>query len=249
MNHSLTSVLLSCWTLVAPVSPSINDSPPSGRLVFEDAFERDESQEIKDEVGNGWTTNGDKPWSKGQKQTDLRDGHLVVTPANGERSDVLVIRPCDFRSGTVQFRFLLPHDDDQIGLVIADSHLKDVHAGHVMNVLMKRGSVKVSDMLHGSFDPEIYGRRKNGTLTKADRQRIADASKTFEAPIEIAQWHMVTITTHKDELTVSIDGRRVGKFAASGFAHRKTILRVSFRRSGMLDDFQLYVNDSKRPTQ
>ena len=104
------------------------DEVNRGRLVLSDTFDRSESQEERDEVGNGWTTNADKPWSKGKKQTDLRDGALFVSPADGEKSNVLVIRAADFRDGTIQFRFMLPHENDSIGLVIADKYLKNVHA-------------------------------------------------------------------------------------------------------------------------
>lgn len=215
-----------------------------GKLVFEDTFNRNETQEEKDEVGNGWTTNADKPWSKGKKQADLRDGALYVTPADGKQSGLLVIRPADFRDGTIQFRFQLPNATDQIGLMVADKNLKNVHAGHVMNVWMHPGRVKVSDMLNGSYAPEIYKRRKAGQLTKEDKAQIAASGRTFPAPIEVQKWHSVTITTMNDRLTVQIDGQQVGRFSSPSFAHHKTILRISFRGYGAIDDFKLHVADS-----
>ena len=48
-----------------------------GTLVFSDDFERNESQELKDEPGNGWNTSSN--WSaKDNKEVDLRDGTLHI---------------------------------------------------------------------------------------------------------------------------------------------------------------------------
>ena len=46
-----------------------------GKLIFEDSFDRNESQETKDEIGNGWGINS-KSRAGGNKQADLRDGAL-----------------------------------------------------------------------------------------------------------------------------------------------------------------------------
>ncbi|MEM9645258.1 MAG: hypothetical protein AAF989_09705, partial [Planctomycetota bacterium] len=180
-----------------------------------------------------------------KKQTDLREGVLHVAPADGEKSNVLVIRECDFHDGTIQFRFQLPHEDDQVGLVIADRHLENVHAGHVMNVWAQVGGIKVADMLHGTFAPEIYKRKQEGRLTREDKEQISAAGKRFPAQIRTGEWHSLSMTTAADLLTVSLDGKPVGKFSSPGFANRKTILRVSFRKFGAVDDFKLFVADDK----
>ena len=64
-----------------------------GELVFQDDFERSESQEKKDEPGKGWATNSNKR-AQGDKQVDLKDGsmHIFISP----RADhaVSVTHPC-----------------------------------------------------------------------------------------------------------------------------------------------------------
>ena len=55
-------------------------SPDFGELIFEDDFERTESQEEKDEPGNEWTTSSDKT-AGGRKQVDLRDGAMHMHTA------------------------------------------------------------------------------------------------------------------------------------------------------------------------
>jgi hypothetical protein len=49
-----------------------------GRLIFQDDFARSESQELKDEPGNGWATNSQSR-AKGHKQVDLREGALFIS--------------------------------------------------------------------------------------------------------------------------------------------------------------------------
>lgn len=48
-----------------------------GKLIFEDSFERSESQQKTDEPGNGWGTNS-KSRAQGHKQVDLRDGAMYI---------------------------------------------------------------------------------------------------------------------------------------------------------------------------
>ena len=47
------------------------------KLIFSDDFERNESVESKEEVGNGWATNSKKR-AAGNKQVDLRDGAMYI---------------------------------------------------------------------------------------------------------------------------------------------------------------------------
>ena len=49
-----------------------------GKLIFEDNFDRNESQEAKEELSNGWGSNS-KSRAKGNKQVDLKDGAMYIT--------------------------------------------------------------------------------------------------------------------------------------------------------------------------
>lgn len=245
MKHFTLLPLLACVIALAASDelPVYAQTPEvKGTMVFSDDFSRDESQEDFDEVGNGWTTNGDKTWSKGKKQADLRDGHLYAIPANGTRSDLLVIRSCDFRDGSVVFRFRLHKASDEIGMVIADSQLKNVHAGHVMSMRLKNGELRLIDMLSGAFAPEIWKRKKAKKSTKADQRKIADSRKLIPAKIEVGRWHSARLSIVGSTATAYIDDVRLGSFSSPGFANAKTILRVSFKGAGAIDDFKLYSN-------
>ena len=64
-------------TLIFIFSSTLYANENFGKLIFKDDFERSESQEEKDEPGNSWTTSSDKT-AYGNKQVDLRDGHMYI---------------------------------------------------------------------------------------------------------------------------------------------------------------------------
>jgi len=48
-----------------------------GQIIFQDDFDRNESQEKTDDSGNGWGTNS-KARAMGDKQVDLKDGAMRI---------------------------------------------------------------------------------------------------------------------------------------------------------------------------
>src|ERR1044072_6367795 len=60
--------VLFCLFSLAPLFPGED----FGRLIFQDDFSRNESQEKTDDPGNGWATNS-KSRAKEHKQVDLSD--------------------------------------------------------------------------------------------------------------------------------------------------------------------------------
>ena len=52
------------------------------------------------------------------------------------------------------------------------------------------------------------------------------------------------MTMKGDRLSVSIDDKSVGSFASDGFKNRKTILRVTVKQFGAIDDFKVYDADT-----
>lgn len=65
------------------------------KLIFEDDFDRVESQEEKDEPGNGWTTNSAKR-SAGNKPVDLADGTVHISIHKAANHDVSVVHDAEF---------------------------------------------------------------------------------------------------------------------------------------------------------
>ena len=68
MKHILVTIL------AFAVLPSVN-ADDRGKLIFEDKFERNETQETTEEIGVGWSTNS-KNRAGGNKQVDLKDGAM-----------------------------------------------------------------------------------------------------------------------------------------------------------------------------
>ena len=116
-----------------------------GELVFQDNFERSESQEKKDEPGKGWATNSDKR-AQGDKQVDLKDGTMCIFISPRADHAVSVTHPFEFRNGSVGMRFLLEDKKDSLGLNFADLNFKGVHAGHLFVVRIYSNRVEITDL-------------------------------------------------------------------------------------------------------
>ena len=96
---------------VAAIGSATADDSPT--LIFADDFERDESQEVNDEIGNGWGTNS-KTRAKGNKQVDLKDGMFIFVHEAADHA-VSVTHPAGFRDGSVTLKFML--EDSKIASV------------------------------------------------------------------------------------------------------------------------------------
>lgn len=89
-----------------------------GTLIFEDTFDRTESQELKDEPGNEWTTSSDKT-AEGNKEVDLRDGYMYIYTHEVAWHATSVGHAFEFQDGTLALRFMLEDDDDELNLNFA----------------------------------------------------------------------------------------------------------------------------------
>ena len=103
-----------------------------GQLIFEDTFERNESQEKKDEPGNEWTTSSERT-ANGHKQVDLRDGVVYIHTHESANHSISFRHEFAFTDGTVGLRFKLENEGDKLQLNFADMKLKTVHAGHLFD--------------------------------------------------------------------------------------------------------------------
>ena len=72
LSHIAFFVAMATWLFISTLQ-----AEERGRLIFEDNFNRNELQEDKEEVGNGWSTNSASR-AGGHKQADLRDGTLHI---------------------------------------------------------------------------------------------------------------------------------------------------------------------------
>lgn len=211
-----------------------------GTLIFEDTFDRTESQELKDEPGNGWTTSSDKT-AKGHKEVDLRDGHMYIYTHAEANHATSVRHAFAFRDGTIGLRFKLEDTDDVLTLNFADMDLKTVWAGHLFKVTVAHSGVKITDQKTGDMDLKIRDARKRNQLTPELRALIASKSKTFPHEIRTNVWHQIHVTVKGDTLTCAIDDETVGSFQSEGFAHEtKGLLRLLVPKNAYVDDVKIW---------
>jgi hypothetical protein len=211
-----------------------------GTLIFEDVFDRTESQELKDEPGNEWTTSSDKT-AKGYKEVDLRDGHMYIYTHAEANHATSVRQAFAFKDGTLGLRFKFDADDDSLTLNFADMDLKTVWAGHLFKVTIGTESLKITDQKTGEMDLALRNARKDGSFSEKQKALLSGKSAAFPCKLNTNQWHQVYATIKGDELTCSIDGKVVGSFRSEGFAHEtKGLLRLLVAKNAHVDDVRIW---------
>ena len=211
-----------------------------GRLIFEDNFDRNESQEAKEELSNGWGSNS-KARAKGNKQVDLKDGAMYITTHVEADHAASVTHPAEFTDGAVELRFMLENEADTLGLDFADLQFKDVHAGHLFKVDVGTKKATIDDMKSGGMNMKYYDAKKAKTLTKEQTQLINSMKKTFPAKLKAGTWYSLLVTIKGDTVSVSIDGKEAGSSTSVGFAHpTKKMLRLAVPKSAVVDDLKIW---------
>jgi hypothetical protein len=225
---------------VLSISPVIA-AEDLGQLIFQDDFERVESQEMKDEPGNGWGTNS-KSRAKGNKQVDLKDGTMRIFIHAEADHAVSVTHPAEFTDGAVSLRFMLEDAQDSLGLNFADLEFKEVHAGHLCAARISTKSVLFQDLKTGNMRLDIReARQAKQKLTDEQQQAIKGKEKTIPHPLETGKWHDLTVKITGDELSVTINGQPVGSFKSPGIAHpTKRTLRLAVPRNAVVDDVKIW---------
>jgi hypothetical protein len=220
---------------------SVMGTDDLGELLFEDPFDRNESQEMKDEPGKGWGTNS-KSRAKGNKQVDLKDGAMSIFIHEQADHAVSVTHPAEFTDGAVTLRFMLEDTKDSLGLNFADLAFKEVHAGHLFVAKVSAKSVQLQDLKTGNMRLDIReARQAKQKLTAEQDAAIKGKEKTFPYAVEIGKWHDLVVKVRGDMLSVSIDGQLIGSFSSPGIAHpTKRLLRLAVPRNAVVDDVKIW---------
>lgn len=237
-----TTILLSL-TLPILCLPALHadTSTDSETLLFQDDFERTESQEKIDEPGNGWKTNS-KSRAKGNKQVDLRGGAMYVYTHPEADHGASVTHEAEFTNGKVKLRFMLEDKRDTLGLNFADLQCKEVHAGHLCAVRIGVKDVQLQDLKTGNMRLDIREAKQAKKELNAEQQAaLKGKNQTTANPIEVGKWYEAEATIHGDELSVSIDGKQIAKMKSPGIAHpTKRMLRLAVQRNAVVDDVQIW---------
>lgn len=211
-----------------------------GELIFADDFERSESQEVKDEPGEGWGTNS-RTRAKGNKQVDLRDGAMHIYIHAEADHGVSVTQPAEFTDGAVGMKFMLEDKKDSIGLNFADLKFKEVHAGHLFVAKISPNQVHLQDLKTGNMDLEIREARQAKTLTEEQTAMLKTKEVKLSHESTVGEWHDLLVEVAGDTMTVSIDGSEVGTFSSPGIAHpTKRLLRLAVPRNAVVDEVRVW---------
>ncbi len=211
-----------------------------GELIFVDDFERVESQELKDEPGNNWTTSSNKT-AQGHKQVDLVDGTLHIWMHESANHATAVRHELGFKDGSVGLKFLLTSDQDELKLNFADLSLKTVWAGHLFDVVVRTNEIIFEDKKTGDMNLKIRKSILEKSLTKTQKESLK--SKTHKTPyaLEINKWHELLVHINKSKVEVEIGGTKVGEFMSEGFNHNnKALLRLLVPNQVYIDDVKFW---------
>jgi hypothetical protein len=220
--------------------PFLSLADEKATLIFEDDFERTESDDTKEEIGKGWSSNSKKR-ANGNKQVDLKDGAMHITFHPSADHAVSVVHPAEFKDGRVTLRFQLPTEKDSLGLNFADLTFKEVHAGHLCMTRISPRNVQISDLKTGNMKKEIREARLAKKLTEEQKKMVKTKSKSFPHKLEAKTWHDLSVTIKGRTMTVQINGREVGSFTSDGMAHpTKRKLRLAVPKKAIIDDLKIY---------
>ena len=246
MKTSVIAPLIVLFTLTNAWGQRTNETNPSSpvpagaTLLFEDDFNRNESQEEKDEPGNGWTTNSDTR-AGGNKQVDLVDGAMNIFRHPDADHGVSVVHDAPFENGIIKLRFLLSEKSSALTLDFADLKYKPVHAGHLIRVAFKTNQVEIADLKTGIFDKKIFTARREKKLNDAQKKMLKSKTKRIKHKLKTKTWYAATVKIEGEKTSVAINGKPIGEFSSLGIAHpTKRILRLAVPKQATVDDIKAY---------
>ncbi len=227
------------WTeSTEPEEPRVRH-PEFGALVFEDQLDREESQELTEELGNDWITCSEVH-AKGNKQTDLRDGYLFVKKHADSRYGVSMRQAFAFKDGTIEMKVKFNGAGDSLKINLADFDEKS-SGSHLAEAVINPKQVRLEDWKTGQGNLNIQAARRKNALTDEQKEALSAKRKEIPYSVSINEWHQVHVTVSGDEISCTIDGKEVGSLRSPGIAHEtKTRVRLQIHRSICLDDVRCW---------
>ncbi|MFN3190262.1 MAG: hypothetical protein ACE361_07030 [Aureliella sp.] len=234
-----SSLCLSC-ALILVLGSNLCPAEEPAKLLFEDDFERSESQETAEELGNGWGTNSKKR-AAGNKQCDLRDGYLYLSRHAVADHGVSLTHRAEYVDCRIEITFRLDDRNDDIGIDFADMQCKEVHAGHICKVMFRPTGVEMLDFKYGRMKRSYRDLAKAGKATKEQQTAVAKFQRKFPCKIATSEWHRAVVTIQGETMSVKLNGKPVGQFESPGMGHdRKDMVRFSARKNACLDDVRMF---------
>jgi hypothetical protein len=205
-------------------------------IILSDNFDRQETDDKIEQIGNGWTTNSNFR-AGGMKQVDLIHGALFIQRREGANHGVSVSHDVSFQNGGIRLRFKLDTLGD-LGINFADLTDKTVRSGHLCMVRVTGSGIELIDLKTGRDSEDMKAARRELAKSGGDpRKLLSSKSRTFTQTIAPDQWHDLAVEIDKDRMQVALDGQDAGSFTSEGIAHpHKTKLRLAVDHSAWVDD-------------
>ncbi len=189
-----------------------------GKLLLEDDFNR-EDPDGEEDLGENWISNS-KSRAQGDKQCDLVDGTMQFTLSPKANHAISLVHNTSepYQEAVSWTRVKFP-SGQSFKIAFNDKQYKPVHAGHINGVTVRNRSVNIDDEKNGRFSAEAKAMRNDDSKKKERAELTAKFSKQFPVNVKGDKWFEL-VTHHQGEtLTVYIDGKEVGSYTSSGFAH------------------------------
>ena len=184
-------------------------------------------------------------WGHYKSASVVKDGVLVGT--TDEKSDhpaVDNIKLPGERDLQVSVKFRFASDQAKsFNVWFDDKDYKGSHAGHICQCSVSPTGATLSDAKTGNFDLTggLYDRSKENKLTPEEKEKLKTKRTTIPTKITLQDWHTLVVRTKGNEITASIDGKEVGKFASEGITHdTKSLVSLTTNRVDVrYDDFSI----------
>ena len=232
----------------APAAPSDTAwLQAKGTLLFQDAFEREETGNGLKGIGNGWeSATADRVPQI--KQARIADGILKIASATKEAGHAAHIHhDAGFADGGVIVRFKFPglNPGESLQLGFVDRETKGIHAGHLCYGILSPSSVTLIDHKTGVMNLAIRGERQKFLDAKQPLPPEMDGllkKKQVVVPWKAdTEWHELALVTEGDELRLSLDGKPVASHRSEGFAHpMKRWFSFLVPSTVWIDDLKIY---------
>jgi len=222
----LVASLLSLSGQAAEPSQDATWLHEKGRLIFHDAFEREEDGNLAKAIGNGWNSaTADRV--PHLKMADLDDGILKIASASVEAKHAAHIHhEAGFENGGAVIRFRFPglHKAETLQLGFVDRETAPgVHAGHLCYGILSQSSITLTDHKTGIMNLQNRKRRDEAVAKKAKIPADLEAllkTKSISVPYRAdTEWHELVLVTEGGEMRLSIDGTLLAQHRSEGFAH------------------------------
>ncbi len=225
MKSSLTFIAVLLLSSVPALSDDVAWLREKGKLIFHDAFEREEDGNGMKAIGNGWeSATADRV--PHIKMADLDGGILKIASATKEAGHAAHIHhEAGFADGgaVVRFRFPGLNRGESLQLGFVDREAKGIHAGHLCYGILNQNSVTLIDHKTGVMNLEIRERRAGFLARKEKLPADLDAllkTKQVAVPWKAdLAWHELSLVTEGDEMRLSLDGKLIARHRSEGFAH------------------------------